>query len=94
MPLDYVVFALVGLAVGAGAALLLPRLFRTPRILTMLTGVASAVLAGGLARVALGTSDLLTSVPIALIGACLLVSVLAKTDRRSQGIHPTLHASP
>jgi hypothetical protein len=60
----------------------------------MLTGVASAVLAGGLARVALGTSDLLTSVPIALIGACLLVSVLAKTDRRSQGIHPTLHASP
>ena len=96
MPLDYITFALVGLAVGAGAAFLLPRLFRAPRTLTMLTGVVSALLAGGLARVALDTGSLLTSAPIALVGACLLVSVLAKPDRRSKGLHrPTgLHTAP
>ena len=87
MALDFVTFALVGLVVGTGAALLLPRLFRAPRSLTVLTGVVSGLLTGGLARVVLGDDSLLASSLLALVGAGLLVSVLARPDQRSNPLH-------
>jgi len=87
MALDIVTFALVGLVVGTGAALLLPRLFRAPRTLTVLTGMISALLIGGLARIILGPDSLLVSSMFALVGSGLLVSVLARPDQRSRPLH-------
>jgi len=87
MALDIVTFALVGLVVGTGAAVLLPRLFRAPRSLTVLTGMISGLLVGGLARVVLGADSLLASSLLALVGAGLLVSVLARPDQRSHPLH-------
>ncbi|QMU75210.1 hypothetical protein GXW83_05000 [Streptacidiphilus sp. PB12-B1b] len=87
MAWDFVTFALVGLVVGAGAAMLLPRLFRAPRTLTVLTGVISALLIGGLTRIVLGADSLLASSLVALVGAGLLVSVLARPDQRSHPLH-------
>ena len=87
MALDFVTFALVGLVVGSAAALALPRLFRAPRTLTVLTGVTSGLLIGGLARVVLGADSLLASSLVALVGSGLLVSVLARPDQRSHPLH-------
>ena len=87
MALDIVTFALVGLVVGTGAALLLPRLFRAPRSLTVATGLISGLLVGGLARTVLGADSLLASSLLALVGAGLLVSVLARPDQRSHPLH-------
>lgn len=87
MALDIVTFALLGLAVGTGAALLLPRLFRAPRVLTVVTGMISGLLIGGLARIIMGPDSLLASSLLALVGAGLLVSVLARPDQRSRPLH-------
>ncbi len=87
MALDIVTFALLGLVVGTGAALLLPRLFRAPRSLTVLTGMISGLLIGGLARIIMGPDSLLASSLLALVGSGLLVSVLARPDQRSSPLH-------
>jgi hypothetical protein len=86
--LDFLTFALVGLVVGAGAVVLLPQLFRAPRTLTVLTGVASALLIGGVARIILGTDHLLLTALVSLLGSGLLISVLARPDQRSGRPHP------
>ena len=76
-------FALVGLAVGAAADLLLPRLFSAHRGVTVLTGLSTALLTGTLAHAVLGAGHAYATVPISALGACLLVSVLARPDLRT-----------
>lgn len=92
MPLELLAFTLVGLIVGSAAALLLPRLFTASRTMTVLTGVCAALLTGGLGHAILGGGHILATVPISAVGACLLVSLLARPDQRSQPVHRPHHA--
>ncbi len=89
---DLLVFALVGLAVGAAATLLLPRLFTVHRGVTVLTGMCAALLTGSLGYAVLGSGHLYLTVPISAVGACTLVSLLARPDRRSRSPHYPHHA--
>ena len=82
MLLELLAFALVGLAVGGGAALLLPHYFQVHRAVTVLTGLCSALLIGVLARAVVGAGPAAGPVPLSAIGACLLVSLLAHPERR------------
>lgn len=83
MPLELLAFALVGLAVGAAATLLLPRLFPDHRGVTVSTALAAALLTGSLGHAVLGAGHLYATVPISAVGACLLVSLLARPTGRS-----------
>jgi hypothetical protein len=74
---EIVVFAAIGLAVGFGAALLLPDLFTQPRSLTVLTGLASALLLGWIGHTVIGR-HLGETAALSAIGTALLVSVLAQ----------------
>lgn len=82
MLLELLAFALVGLAVGGGAALLLPHYFQVHRAVTVLTGLCSALLIGVLARTVVGADHLALTVPLSAVGACLLVSLLAHPEQR------------
>ncbi|MFC1407212.1 MULTISPECIES: hypothetical protein [Streptacidiphilus] len=82
MLLELLAFALVGLAVGGGAALLLPHYFQVHRAVTLLTGLCSALLIGVLARAVVGGGHVAVTVTLSAIGACLLVSLLAHPERR------------
>lgn len=82
MLLELLAFALVGLAVGGGAALLLPHYFQVHRAVTLLTGLCSALLIGVLARAVVGSGHVAVTVTLSAIGACLLVSLLAHPERR------------
>jgi ABC-type Fe3+-siderophore transport system permease subunit len=82
MLLELLAFALVGLAVGGGAALLLSEYFQVHRAVTVLTGLCSALLIGVLARTVVGSGHLALTVPLSAIGACLLVSLLAHPEQR------------
>ncbi|MFC1412019.1 hypothetical protein ACEZCY_23745 [Streptacidiphilus sp. N1-12] len=92
MLLELLAFALVGLAVGGAAALLLPRLFTAHRGITVLTALCAALLTGSLGHAVLGAGHLYATVPISALGACLLVSLLARPDRRSQAVQHPHHA--
>jgi len=83
---DVLAFALIGLIVGAGAVLLLSRLFTQTRGLTVTTALAASVLIGLIAHAVLGGGHLAETAPIAALGSVLLVSVLARprpVDRRT-----------
>ena len=82
MLLELLAFALVGLAVGGGAALLLPHYFQVHRAVTVLTGLCSALLIGVLARAVVGGGHVAVTVTLSAVGACLLVSLLAHPERR------------
>ncbi|MHA6762758.1 hypothetical protein [Streptacidiphilus sp. PAMC 29251] len=92
MPLELLAFALVGLAVGAAATLLLPRLFTAHRGVTVLTGLCAALLTGSLGHAVIGAGHLYATVPISAVGSCLLVSLLARPDRRSPSVQHPHHA--
>ncbi len=83
MSWELLAFALVGLAVGTGATLLLPRLFTVHRAMIVLTGLCAALLTGSLGHAVVGAGRLYLTVPISAVGACVLVSLLARPDRRS-----------
>ncbi|MEZ0091058.1 hypothetical protein [Streptacidiphilus sp. EB129] len=87
MALELFAFALVGLAVGGAAVLALPALFPAPRPVTVLTGVCSALLTGSVGHAILGPGHQLATVPISAVGACLLISLLARPDQRSSPAH-------
>ncbi|WP_042411625.1 hypothetical protein [Streptacidiphilus carbonis] len=93
MLLQLLAFALVGLAVGGGAAVLLPRYFQVHRAVTVLTGLCSALLIGVLARAVVGDGHLAVTAPLSAVGACLLVSLLAHPDRSRNGHRRTDHRS-
>ncbi|WP_055587456.1 hypothetical protein [Peterkaempfera griseoplana] len=81
MLVETVVLASVGLLVGAAAALVLPGYFPSPRTLTVLTGGVAAVVAGLVARAALGPHHTALPAGVGAVTAGLLVSVLARPDR-------------
>lgn len=87
MLLELLAFALVGLAVGGGAALLLPHYFQVHRAVTVLTGLCSALLIGVLARAVVGGGHVAVTVTLSAVGACLLVSLLAHPERRPEQRH-------
>ena len=91
MLLELLTFTLVGLAVGGAAALLLPELFPAPRAVTVLTGPAAALLTGSLGHAILGSGHILATVPLSAVGACVLVSLLARPDQRSRPSHRRPH---
>jgi hypothetical protein len=88
--IEIVVFAAIGLAVGAGAAVLLPDLFPVPRSLTVLTGLGSGLLLGGIGHVVLG-GQLAETGPLTAVGTVLLVSVLAQPRKSA---HRALRRAP
>jgi uncharacterized membrane protein YeaQ/YmgE (transglycosylase-associated protein family) len=92
MAWQFLAFALVGLAVGAAADLLLPRLFSAHRSMTVLTGLCAALLTGSLGYAVVGADQPYVTVPISAVGACLLVSLLARPDRRSGSVRHPNHA--
>ncbi|MFC1417396.1 hypothetical protein [Streptacidiphilus cavernicola] len=79
---DLLAFALVGLAVGAAAALLLPRLFTVHRGMVVLTGLCAALLTGSLGYAVVGSGHLYLTVPGCAVGACAMVSLLAHPENR------------
>ncbi|WP_441250368.1 hypothetical protein [Kitasatospora sp. McL0602] len=80
MYVESTVFALIGLAVGIGAVVLLPGWYPGPRSLTLTTGVVAALLGGVISRYALDGRLPGLSLALAAIGSALLVSVLARPD--------------
>jgi len=86
---ETIVYALIGLAVGAGALLLLPGYFPAGRGLTLATALVSALLSGGITRYVL--DDGAPAVPLlsAVVCSALLVSVLARPEQapRHRGSH-------
>ncbi|MEY9936014.1 hypothetical protein [Streptacidiphilus sp. MAP5-3] len=90
MVVELIAFTLVGLAIGVGAAVPLADLFPAPKIVTILTGLCSALLLGGIAHTAFGAGHPVETVACAAIGSGLLVSVLARPDKRST--HHPRHA--
>jgi hypothetical protein len=83
MTVELIAFAIAGLAVGLGAVLLLHDLFPAPRLVTVLTGVCSALLLGGIAHAAFGDGHPVETVICALLGSAAMVSLLARPDQRS-----------
>ncbi|WP_377269527.1 hypothetical protein [Peterkaempfera sp. SMS 1(5)a] len=81
MLVETVVLASVGLLVGVAAVLVLPEYFPSPRALTVLTGGVAAVVAGLVARAALGSHHSALPTGVGAVTAALLVSVLARPDR-------------
>ena len=86
MLIESIGFAFIGLAVGAGALLLLPEYFPGTRGLTVATALVAAMLGGLIAHYALGGRLPGVSLAVSAIGSVLLVSVLARPDRAAQ--HP------
>ncbi|MFC4032574.1 hypothetical protein ACFO3J_13910 [Streptomyces polygonati] len=75
-------YAVVGLAAAFAATVLLPaRLPRTP--LTLGTGPAAALAGGLVARTIFGGGHLEVTVPVALVVAAALLSLLARPGRPS-----------
>lgn len=87
MLLETLVLAAAGLLVGAAAVLALPAYFPSPRILPVLTGGVSALVAGLVARAALGPHHAALGTAAGLVTSALLVSVLARPDQAGQGGH-------
>ena len=92
---ELVAFALIGLVVGGGAAVLLHEHFPVPRPLTAGTGLVSAFVLGSVARAVLGGGHALLTVLIAAVSSVLLVSLLARPAtagrHRSARSRETLH---
>ncbi|MEW1912264.1 hypothetical protein AB0442_28120 [Kitasatospora sp. NPDC085895] len=93
MLVETIAYALIGLAVGAGALLLLPEYFPAVRTLTVSTAVVSALLAGLIARFTLNEQAPGVSLALSAVCSVLLVSVLARPDLvdRTGGRHPGRH---
>ncbi|KJK59762.1 hypothetical protein [Saccharothrix sp. ST-888] len=77
-------FVLIGLAVGAGAVVLLPEYFPAARILTVGTAVVAALLAGWISRYTLAAQLTGVSLAISAVGSALLVSVLARPEHAAR----------
>jgi hypothetical protein len=82
---ETLVLAAAGLLVGAAAVLALPAYFPSLRTLAVLTGGVSAVVAGLVARAALGPHHTALRTALGMVTAALLVSVLARPDRVGRG---------
>ncbi|WP_405011708.1 hypothetical protein [Kitasatospora sp. NBC_01539] len=80
MLVETVAYVLIGLAVGAGALVLLPEYFPAPRVLTAATAVVAALLAGLISRYALDGHGTGLSIAVSAVCSGLLVSVLARPD--------------
>jgi hypothetical protein len=79
---EAVAYAALGLVVALAATGLLPdRLPRTP--LTLATGPAAALVGGLVARTVLGAGHLAMTIPVALVMAGALLSLLARPGRPS-----------
>ncbi|MYS22273.1 hypothetical protein GA0115240_13955 [Streptomyces sp. DvalAA-14] len=80
-------YAVLGLAAAVAVTVLLPaRLPRTP--LTLATGPAAALAGGLVARTIFGGGRLELTIPVALVVAVALLSLLARPSR--PGRHSTL----
>ncbi|WP_052434541.1 hypothetical protein [Streptacidiphilus melanogenes] len=90
MTVELIAFAIAGLAVGLGAVLLLGGLFPAPRVVTVLTGLCSALLLGGVAHIAFGDGHPVETTVCAVLGSAAMVSLLARPDQRST--HHPRHA--
>ncbi|WP_042412290.1 hypothetical protein [Streptacidiphilus anmyonensis] len=90
MTVELIAFAIAGLAVGLGAVLLLGDLFPAPRPVTVLTGLCSALLLGGVAHIAFGDGHPVETTVCAILGSVAMVSLLARPDQRST--HHPRHA--
>ncbi len=86
MIIEPIAFALIGLAVGVSAVLLLPEFFPGARGLTVTTALVAAMLGGLITHYALGGRLPGVSLAVSAIGSVLLVSVLARPDRATR--HP------
>ncbi|MEY9871885.1 hypothetical protein ABH931_001358 [Streptacidiphilus sp. MAP12-33] len=83
MTAELIAFAIAGLAVGLGAVVLLSDLFPAPRLVTLLTGLCSALLLGGIAHTAFGDGHPVETVICSFLGSAAMVSLLARPDQRS-----------
>ncbi|MFD9124840.1 hypothetical protein [Kitasatospora sp. NPDC059571] len=80
MLVETIACALIGLAVGAGALVLLPGYFPAARTLTISTALVAALLSGLIARYALDGREPGVALAVSAVGSVLLVSVLARPD--------------
>ncbi|GAA5009492.1 hypothetical protein [Kitasatospora paranensis] len=80
MLVETIACALIGLAVGVGALVLLPAYFPASRTLTLSTALVAALLSGLIARYALDGRLPGVALVVSALGSGLLVSVLARPD--------------
>ncbi|MFJ9518206.1 hypothetical protein ACIRPK_08080 [Kitasatospora sp. NPDC101801] len=80
MVLETIAFALIGLAVGFAALMLLPEYFPAARSLTVATAVVAALLGGVISHYALGDQLPALALLFSAVTSVLLVSVLARPD--------------
>ncbi|WP_354642214.1 hypothetical protein [Kitasatospora camelliae] len=81
MLVETMTFALIGLAVGAAAAALLPGYFPTSRSLTVATAVVAAMIGGLICDFSLDGRQPAVALAVSAVGSVLLVSVLARPER-------------
>jgi hypothetical protein len=80
LPLEAVLFALIGLLAGAAALTVLPEYFQVPRGLTVGTGLVAALLSGLVIRFTLADGDPAVTLVLTAVCTGLLTSVLARPD--------------
>ncbi|WP_327068828.1 hypothetical protein OG500_23695 [Kitasatospora sp. NBC_01250] len=84
LPVEAVVFALIGLLAAAAALFLVPAYYPMARGLTIGTGLVSALLSGVITRITLANGHPATTVLITLVCTGLLTSVLARPDQAAK----------
>ncbi|TQF03558.1 hypothetical protein E6W39_16630 [Kitasatospora acidiphila] len=80
LPLEAVLFAVIGLLAGIAALLLRPEYFPRTRGLVLVTGLVSALLSGLVIRYALAGGNPPVTLLLTVIATGLLTSVPARPD--------------
>jgi hypothetical protein len=80
LPVEAVLFAVIGLLAGSAALLLRPEYFPRARTLALGTGLVSALVSGLVIRYALSDGDLPVTLLLTAVAAGLLTSVPARPD--------------
>ncbi|GAA1968387.1 hypothetical protein [Kitasatospora viridis] len=96
LPVEAVLFAVIGLLAGFGALALRPEYFPKGRGLVIGTGLVSALLSGLVIRFVLSGADLPATLLLTVLATGLLTSVPARPDlatARRGGHHRRRHAA-
>ncbi|MCC9309696.1 hypothetical protein LN042_21900 [Kitasatospora sp. RB6PN24] len=80
LPVEAVLFAVIGVLAGTAALLLRPEYFARTRGLVLATGLVSALLSGLVIRYALAGGDPSATLLLTVIATALLTSVPARPD--------------
>ncbi len=93
LPVETIVFVLIGLLTGYGVLRLVPEYYPMARGLTIGTALVAALLSGLVTRYTLGSVTPVATIALTVLWTCLLTSVLARPDLAAarRGSHRRRH---